>query len=153
MQSSKVLTVAMLALVALGGAASAQTGEKVKVKRDRNLITEDEIASSQVTNALQVVEKLRPNFLRRAERQQTVYGRNRGSDQATPASGGDITDGTSGGMEVRVFVDGNELGGPRDLQRIPANTVLEIRYLSAADAQQRFGPRYAGGVIDVKLKS
>jgi hypothetical protein len=50
-------------------------------------------------------------------------------------------------------VDGTEMGGVEELQRLQSNLVEEIRYLSGSDAQTKYGPRFSAGVIEVKLKT
>ncbi len=52
-----------------------------------------------------------------------------------------------------VFVDGNEMGSVCELERITSDQIAEMRYLSSPDAQIQYGPRFASGVIRVKLKT
>jgi hypothetical protein len=52
-----------------------------------------------------------------------------------------------------VFVDGTNMGGLDELQRIQSTLVEEIRYLSGADAAMKYGPRFSAGVLEVKLKN
>ena len=52
--------------------------------------------------------------------------------------------------EVKVYADPNvELGAKDALRDILANDVVEIRYLTAAQAMARFGPDACGGAIVV----
>jgi hypothetical protein len=153
----KVLAVATLALAALVGSANAQNQQQKK--HDRSLITSEEIGELQVTNAYEAVQKLHADWLRRAERQQTVYGRtgNRGDASGggsqSEAAAASFSSGSDQGLRLTVFVNGNEAGSTEELTRIQSNQVEEIRYLSGSEAEQRYGSRYAAGVIQVKLKS
>lgn len=108
------------------GAAQAQ-------KPDRNLITADEIAAASVNTAQQAVEKLRPDWLRRAQLQRTAE--------------------VGASVALAVFVDGNEAGGASELQRISAEQIREIRFTPGAEAATQFGSRFAAGIIHVRLKT
>jgi hypothetical protein len=134
---------------------------------NRDLITVQQIAAAQANTAFEVVEKLRPEFLRRAERPQTVFGRTRASPVAAAGDASTGTgrmlardrsamdtdvDGTGGPLQISVFVNGARFGDARDLKRIAASDVLEIRFLSGIDAQQLLGAGNAGGVIQVTLR-
>ena len=50
---------------------------------------------------------------------------------------------------ARVVIDGTARGDLEELDRIPADAVESIRYLSAADATTRYGTGFPGGVIEV----
>jgi hypothetical protein len=146
------MTLRSLVLALLGLAIIAASGEaqQTKVKKDRNLITAQEISEAQATTAYDVIEKLRANWLRRSQRQsRTVYGRTGRVDD--PTGGSDPSGGT--GARVAVFVDGTEMGGVEELRRLQADRVSELRFLSSSDAQQQYGSRYGGGVIQVTLKT
>jgi hypothetical protein len=87
----------------------------------RHVLSAAELKQASGSNALEIVQQLRPNFLR-----------GRGS---VPA--------------VTVFVDHVRFGGINELRLIRAASILEIRYLDARAATQQFGPGYSGGVIHV----
>ena len=162
----------LLAVATLVGIMPA-SGQQVSTptNRDRRVITTEEIEQAQETNALQVVEKLRPEFLRRMSQRQTlgVGGTAAGAGGRTYGGGAGAT-GSAGGAgatedqgpaysqpdpqpSAAVFVDGTEMGGTDELRQISANTVEEIRYLSGSDAQTKYGPRFPAGVIEVTLKT
>jgi outer membrane receptor for ferrienterochelin and colicin len=152
MTFSRSIILAAVALTALGASAAAQ--ESKSTKKDRSVITADEIATAQVATVYQVIEKLRPYYLRRAEQPRTIYGRTGNTSVAgedSPAPGA-VVDGGSESTELVVYVDGTEVGGVGELQRIQSDQVEQIRYLSGPDAQQQYGPRYAAGVVQVTLK-
>ncbi len=161
-ESRTALVVLLLATPAFSAA------QQVSAAADRDIITAQQIATVQANTALEAVEKLRPDFLRRAERPQTIFGRTRAS---TPASSSDPSspadrmlsrsrstlegdaDASAGPLKIVVFVDGARFGDARDLKRIPASEIREIRFLSGSDAQQQYGAGHGAGVIHVALRS
>ena len=98
---------------------------------DRDLITEEEIASASAINAYEVVQKLRGNFLSNRGKT-TILGRS----SATPV----------------VYVDGVRYGEIASLRNITATTLQSIRLYRAWEAQQRYGNNVTGGVIEVTTK-
>lgn len=145
----------VLALLAVTTVVASGEAQSKKIKRDRTLITAEEVSEAGANTAYEAVQKLRSDWLRRGQRQMTVYGRTSGTtDSPRPGSEtGDLSDASSRGLKLAVFVDGTDLGGVEELQRIPSNRIEEMRFLSGSDAQQQYGSRYAAGVIQVKLKT
>ncbi len=170
MATSRIL--GLLAVATLIGVVPAG-GQQVSTpaKRDRRVITTEEIEQAQANNALEVVEKLRPEFLRRVSQRQTIgagaTARGAGGSYGGGSEGPSV--GTGGGAfgedhgpghsepeappTAGVFVDGSEAGGIEELRQIQSNMVEEIRYLSGIDAQTKYGPRFPAGAIEVKLKT
>jgi hypothetical protein len=83
-----------------------------------NALTAHELRQANGSNAFDVVERLRPLFLR-----------------------------TRGLHAPTVFVDHIRRGGVHELRLIPATSIAEIRYFDGRTATQRFGTGYTGGVI------
>ena len=83
-------------------------------------------------NALQAVQRLRPNFLQ--------------------TRGGATSSITQGPQDVVVYVDQTRMGGPNTLAQIPITDVKEIQYLNGTDATQRYGTGHGSGVIIVVRK-
>ena len=99
--------------------------------RNRDLITAGEIEDLPVTSARDLVERLRPAWLRA-----------RG-----PASMG------SGRPEYPVvYIDQVHSGGLEALNRVSSLVIEEIRFISARDATTRFGMNHGGGAIMVKIR-
>jgi outer membrane receptor for ferrienterochelin and colicin len=97
----------------------------------RDLITEEEIASSHAMNAYEAVQKLRGNFL--SDRgKTTILGR-------SPS-------------KPTVFVDGIQFGEIQSLRTISASVIQSIRLYRAYEAEQRYGNGVMGGVIEVTTK-
>ena len=115
---------------ALISLACANKGPRV-TPPDRNLITADEIARSNGSTAYEVIERLRPAFLR-----------TRGSQSIqNPVP-----------LSPIVYVDGMRYGAVGTLAQIPAMGIVSIQYMSAVDASQRFGLGNEGGAILVATK-
>jgi hypothetical protein len=120
-----VLTLA--AALACASSGTAGTG----VRRDPNLITEQEIATSAESNVYDVVSRLRPMFLKTRGRSTISSG---GSEYAS------------------VFLDGQYFGELGSMRNIVSTQIHEIRYLSGPDAVSRYGMRYGSGAVDVRSK-
>jgi hypothetical protein len=120
-----VLTLA--ATVACASSGTAGTA----VHREPNLITEQEIAASNESNVYDVVNRLRPMFLKTRGRSTINSG---GSEYAS------------------VFLDGQYYGELSSLRNIVVTQIHEIRYLSGPDAVSRYGMRYGSGAVDVRSK-
>ena len=136
---ARVLMAAVLIAVGSGcsssGSSSSATGAPRAPSRQNDVITAAEIAerAADASNALQVVQKLRPQML-------TTRGR------FSPADSSDA------GARPRVVVDGVAIGQVENLVNVNAISVMEIRYISATDATTRFGTGYVGGAILVTTK-
>jgi hypothetical protein len=136
---ARVLMAAVLIAVSSGcsssGSSSSATGAPRAPSRQQDVITAAEIAerAADASNALQVVQKLRPQML-------TTRGR------FSPADSSDA------GARPRVVVDGVAIGQVENLVNVNAISVMEIRYISATDATTRFGTGYVGGAILVTTK-
>jgi outer membrane cobalamin receptor len=97
--------------------------------RDPNVITEDEIEAAHATDALNLISRLRGDFLV-----------NRGRVSLNNSSASPFP---------TVYVDGTRYGDATILRQIPASQVATIRLYRAWEAQTRFGNGNAGGVIEV----
>ena len=117
------LLAAILALLALAGCSSGGS-RRDGTSRSRNVITADEIGTVQVANAYQLVERLRPHFLR----------------PRGPAN------------ELVVYVDNLPLGGVPALTDVNIARVREVRFLDSREATTRFGGGHRSGAILVFTK-
>jgi hypothetical protein len=116
-----------------GSGATQQSQSSSRTARgSRDKITSEELATIDVQNALQAVQRLRPNFLQ--------------------TRGGASSSITQGPIDVVVYVDQTRMGGPGTLAQIPITDVKEIQYLSATDATQRYGTGHGAGAIIVIRK-
>jgi hypothetical protein len=138
MRARVVLTASVIAIIvgcSSSGGTSSATGSARAPSRQQDVITEAEISAraADASNALQVVQKLRPQML---------HGRGRFS----PA------DSSEASTLPRVVVDDVAYGPIQNLANLNAIAVREIRFISAADATTRWGTGYPGGVILVTTK-
>ena len=99
--------------------------------RNRNLITAEEIEGLPVTTARDLVERLRPTWLR----------------PRGPASMG-----SSRPEFPVVYIDQVHSGGLEALDRVSSLVIEEVRFISARDATTRFGMNHGGGAILVKVR-
>ena len=118
-------------LTLAAGLACASSGTSGTARRDPNLITEQEIAASTESNVFDVVNRLRPMFLKTRGRSTINAG---GSEYAS------------------VFLDGQYYGELGSLRNIVASQIHEIRYLNGPDAVSKYGMRYGSGAVDVRSK-
>ena len=125
MRRSVIIAVAALTL----GACNPKSGRIAP--QDRNLITADEIARSNATNAYEAVERLRPAFLR-TRGSQSIQNQ----EPPTPM----------------VYVDGMRYGTLQTLATVPTIGIVSIQYLNAIEATQRYGFGHEGGAIMIVTK-
>ena len=138
MRILKAGVLVMVAAVALVPAAQAQ-------KKDRNLITREEIITSaqKDSDLYQAIRSLRSHFLNKPRGQRTM-GVERGGPTGMQVGGG-------AALEPIVYLNGNKLGELNLLKNILAADVFEVRYFDPARAQDQFGADAAGGAVVVTL--
>lgn len=120
-------------LIALAAALGCATTSGTAGAGGRgNIITEQELAAANVSNAYEAVERLRPNFLR-----------SRGPSSLR-------TDVTS---LPTVYVGRQKYGDATALRQIPINTISQIRFYTASEASISYGMDNPNGVIEITLKS
>ncbi len=98
----------------------------------RNVITRVEIEQSRANSAWDVVVKLRGNFMA-----------SRGANSLM----------VKVNKEPTVFLDDVEYGNLGTLKQIPASAVAEIRFVEGWNAETKFGPGHAAGVIQVYTRT
>lgn len=92
------------------------------------MITTEEIAELPITTATEVVERLRPNWLR----------------QRGPTS---MRSGVPS-LPI-VYIDEVRTGGLEALYRVSSQIIREIRFINGRDATTKWGLDHGGGVIMV----
>jgi len=130
---------ALLPLCAIALVASAVAAQS-KPKSSSTLITEEEIERARPTvgNAFDVVQSLRPRWLRAREMVQMP-----GSSQ----SGGAVPQ----MAEIHVYMDDRDKGDVDFLKTIPAELVYTLKFMSMTEVGARFGPSRGPGIV-VTLK-
>jgi hypothetical protein len=140
MQRTRMLIILLSAGLFGAGCASsgraASTATSANATRgttgaSRYLVTEDELTNLGDRTAYEVLQQLRPSFLRSRDMQT--------SSHPNP-------------VPVDVFVDGGRTEGVDALKNIRASTVKEMRFYEPQDANTKFGTGHNGGVIAVILK-
>lgn len=117
----------LIGLAAFAACSSAPAGQT----RDRHRITVQEIESTHVGSAYDVVQALRPEYLR---------------------SRGVASLRTATPEYAVVYIDGVRAGGLNELRRVPREQLAEVRYLSSGDATTAYGTGHGGGAIMVSTK-
>jgi len=137
MLKAGVLMVVM-AVTLVPAAAQAQ-------KKDRNLITREEIITSAQKDGdlYQAIRSLRSHFLNKPRGQRTM------DVQRGGPTGMQV--GSSAALEPIVYLNGNKMGELNLLKNILAADVFEVRYLDPARAQDEFGADASGGAVVVTL--
>lgn len=127
-------TTRTIALLALGAVMLAPA--PLRAQRRSDIITAQEIErlGASIGTAYDAVRTLRPRWLR--SREMALMGR---PDQPVEAA------------RVHVYLNDVDAGEADYLKTIPAERVLELRWLSTNQAGSRFGPS-AGPAIVVTLK-
>lgn len=118
-------------LLAIGCAGAQPAPSRIDRSAARDWVSGEEITASQATNMAEAIRLLRPTWLR-ARGPQSI----RSSVSPYPV----------------VYVDGIRMGEPQWLRDIPCTTVLEARFIGAADATTRWGTGHATGVILVTTR-
>lgn len=143
MTKSTLACAMLVMLAALPGRANAQ---ETAVRWERDLITRQEIQqrAPELLTAFDVVQRLRPHFLR----EKSVGA------IASPTN----LDGTRNQAAVKTaiqtYVNGARAGLPAvTLREIQATAVIDILYLNASDATTRFGTGHDNGAIIVRTGS
>jgi hypothetical protein len=126
MRCSTNVLVAGLLVAAAAGCPGANTWSAPAPSR--NVLTRVEIEDSHANSAWDAIVKLRANFLT-----------SRGSNSLL----------LKVNKEPTVFLDDVEYGNLGTLKNIPASSVAEIRFIEGWNAETKFGPGHAAGVIDV----
>lgn len=116
---------------ATAGTTATDGTTATAVRHDPNLISGEELATSNGANAYEVISRLRPSFLR---------------------SRGTTTVMTTGSDYAAVYLDSQKYGDLSSLRSIPTSQIKEIRYYSGSEAIGRFGSMLGGGVIQVISK-
>jgi hypothetical protein len=115
-----------LALACASGSGGAASEPQARPSRNSDVITHQELADPALAGGtlLDAIQRLRPRFV--ADR------------------GGAI-----GGVKepVQISINGGDPTALGDLARIGISEVTEVRYLSTADAQLRFGLRGSMGPV------
>jgi hypothetical protein len=122
----------MAGAVLLGGCASRSAGGTAP-GGSRELMAE-EIMSVSASTMYDVIRIRRSQWLRRAATRPTAFpGRE--------------------GAQVVVYLDGQRFGDAETLKQITPASVQVARFLTASEAEMKYGSNLLGGVIDLRSQS
>ena len=110
-------------------ACSATTGAKSSAPRDRTVLSRDDIQASGAADAFTAVQTLRPQWL--TKRGTTSFNQTE---------------------IIKIYLDGNLMGGPEQLRQISTHSIESIRYMDGLDATQRYGLDHGQGAVLVYTK-
>ena len=120
-----VIAAAVMAVSCASSGTPGTSASAQQTRRSRNVIVQAEIDSTSASDAYQVIQLLRPEWLR---------SRGAGSMGGAPQ------------MPV-AYVDGQRYGELQSLQSFRIGTFKELRYYSASEATNRWGTGHTGGVV------
>ena len=127
--SRRVLVAATMALTACASSGSGASA----AKQNPNVISMEEIVESSASNAYEVIQRLRPNFLR-----------TRGAVHGTPGATNAVEM-----VDLVVYLNENRLGGSDQLRQISTTDIKEIRYFNSSEATTKWGTGHSAGAIQV----
>jgi hypothetical protein len=113
------------------GCASAPAASS---RDNGNVITSEEIAKTSGSNAYEIIQRLRPNYLR-----------TRGAVHGAPSGGVNRLE----TVDLVVYLNDSRFGGSDQLRQISVNEIREIRYYNAAEATTKWGTGHSAGAIQV----
>ena len=125
----RAVEILILVVLASGCAPPGGTGER----RDRDLLTREELEGMDHLSAFDAVRRLRPTWLQAERGRDSFVAQDRRS--------------------TRVYVNGVRYGDKASLQSIQVRDVESIRFLDKREATTRFGTDHAEGAILVRLIS
>jgi hypothetical protein len=131
MTSSRRFVALTMISLAVGCASSGTSASK----QNQNVITTEEIARSSATNAYELIQRVRPNYLR-----------TRGAVHGTPNANGTNR---LEAVDLVVYLNDNRLGGSDQLRQIAISDIREIRYFSSSEATTKWGTGHSAGAIQV----
>jgi hypothetical protein len=127
-RSLALLSVVLGVACASGGTSSATP------RPDRSTITADEIPLTGTESVYDLIQRLRPEYLRQKPA------------QGYAGAGGPVA------PPVAVVINNQKIGEASDLRQIPASSVSLIRYYNIEEGKRKFGMQYAGGVVELTYR-
>ena len=123
---------AAVALIVVASACVSSGGGAVPIQ-NQNVISTEEITQSAAANAYDLIQRLRPNYLR-----------TRGAVHGTPDKANKLEP-----VDVVVYLNDNRLGTSDQLRQISTMDIREIRYFSSSEATTKWGTGHSAGAIQV----
>jgi len=120
----KQLLVLAAAAVSIACSSAGSKSSSATPRADRSLLTIEEISRAGSQDAYTAVQALRPHWLTK-----------RGVSSVNLSE------------TIKIYLDGNLMGGPEFLRQITANSISTIRHLDGLEATQRYGLDHGVGAI------
>jgi hypothetical protein len=102
---------------------------------NRSVITEAEIPTQGTESAFDLIQRLRPEYLR-----------------IKPAQGANGASGNNAPPPV-IMMNGQRTGEIADLRSIPAPSLSFVRYYGIEEAKRKFGMQFGGGAIEITYRT
>lgn len=131
----RFLRLSFVALLLMGAACASGGGAAGSSPPNRSIITESEIPSTGTESLYDLIQRLRPEFLR--VRPNQTYTASASASAPPPA----------------LVVNGQRYGEFSDLRSMAANSVTMVRYYTIEQSKVKFGTQYSGGVIELVLRT
>lgn len=136
--------VAVAALVCTASAVSAQSTSRIK--KDPNQIVSEEIRSTSATNAFELVQSLRPRWLRISGRQTT---RTQATGTINPMGGSGVAQ-VMDEPEIIVYMNNTRFGTVESLRDLSVGSLSSLEFVTPAKATMRWGAGHMHGAIVVR---
>ena len=130
----RALHAALLAIAISSTFGCASGAPRASTGSNSNVITAEEIAAGSGSTAYEVIQRLRPRYLR-----------TRGAVQGSPSGSTNNIE----PVDVVVYVNDNRVGNSEQLRQISVSQIREIRYYSASEATTKWGTGHIAGAIQV----
>jgi hypothetical protein len=98
----------------------------------RDVLTEGEIKAATAADGYDLVQRLRPNWLRQ-----------KGDPSQMDADGS---------REIRVWVNGRDAGGLATLRNYDSHQIVSMRWIDSINARATYGRGYGRGVIALQTR-
>lgn len=152
--------IAAAVLVTPAVAQEVEIKPAAKVKRDKYVLTAEEIAERpEITNAYDAVKLLRPNFLKTTRAKASYGSGSSGGSGGAPdpyKPGGGTSGGSYGSssafLTAVLYTDEIKQPDLDQLRSVVVGEIVEIRYLAGTEAASRYGSGHEGGAILLKTR-
>lgn len=101
-------------------------------RRDRSVISGDDLRATQASTLYDAVQRYHPEWL-----------------VARTGGGGSSTGLSSGNTEVQVFIDAQHAGGLDVLRQFAPSQAASLKFYTGSEAESRWGTGYLNGVIQI----
>lgn len=124
----RIIPAAAMIMACLPAACATGSGSEGGSRRNRNVITYEELQGHPSLSVYEAVQRLRPAWLQ---------------------SRGPISAGGATRSYPQVMMDGVKLGDINTLRDLRTDNVQELRFIPSRDATTRLGTGYMAGLIEI----